>query len=210
LHAREDTKAIPNGQGEPISTDAGLIGCQRAFGLQVSSATEQAESQVLFPGKARETAQPSRGGSAGRRLYFKLGAILHKAGQLLERNLIQGFVEYLPIDHSDPPRVTHRKYLFVRTAMRVASARQYSKSMKAKRMKRSVLEDANALKEALYVHCALLTAEDKSQVAAKALLNSFINERSSMEEIVTHILPSVAKRTRRLGLTRRSDRRKES
>jgi hypothetical protein len=93
--------------------------------------------------------------------------------------------------------------------MRVASAREYSKSMKAKGQKRSVSGDANALKAALNVHGAHLTAEDKCQIAAKALLNSLINKNSSMEEIVKHILPSVAKRTRRLGLTRRSQR-KES
>jgi hypothetical protein len=78
-------------------------------------------------------------------------------------------------------------------------------SMEAKRKKRSVLEDANALKEALSVHCAHLTKEDKCQVAAKALLNSLINKKSSMEEIVKHILPSAAKRTRRQRLTWRTD-----
>jgi hypothetical protein len=71
--------------------------------------------------------------------------------------------------------------------------------MKAKSKKRSVSEDATALREALNVHCAHLTQEDKSQVAAKALLNSLINKNSSMEEIVKHVLPSPSKKMRRPG-----------
>jgi|HubBroStandDraft_1064217.scaffolds.fasta_scaffold241229_2 hypothetical protein len=77
--------------------------------------------------------------------------------------------------------------------------------MEPRRKKRSVSEDATALKEALDDHCAHLMADDKCQVAAKALLNSLINKNSSMEEIVNHILTSAAKRTRRLRLTRRTD-----
>jgi len=78
-------------------------------------------------------------------------------------------------------------------------------SMEAKRKKRSVSEDATALREALNVHCAHLTQEDKSQIAAKALLNSLIDKSSSMEEIVKHVLPSPSKKTRRL--TRRTHER---
>jgi transposase-like protein len=80
-------------------------------------------------------------------------------------------------------------------------------SMGAKGKKRSVLEDATALKEALNVHCEHLTREDRSRVAAKALLNSLINKNSSMEEIVKYVLPSPSKKTRRLGSTRRTHQR---
>ncbi len=78
--------------------------------------------------------------------------------------------------------------------------------MEAKSKKRSVPEDATALKEALDVHCVHLTAEDKCQVGAQALLSSLINKKSSMEEIVKHILASAAKRTRRLGSTQFTDK----
>ena len=104
-------------------------------------------------------------------------------------------------------RVTHRRYLFVGPASLVRFGSAILDCMAARRKKRSVSEDATALREALNVHCTHITADDKCQVAAKALLNSLINEYSSMEEIVKHVLPSPSKRTRRLGLTRRTHQR---